>query len=288
MAKSTPKQPISIVLTEAQRRLIAELVPELTGRLRLAERNQRAIDFSAAETRSIQSAARSAVSTVDSGIKRNSLRRVIDKLKSTASSPSRRGGTSKSGPVYRFKITLLDWKPLIWRRIEVNDCTFDKLHEHIQAAMGWTNSHLHQFKIGDQCVGDPELLDDGFMDFECINSRRTKLSQLLPADARRFRFIYEYDFGDGWEHEVLLERVTPLELGERYPVCLGGERSCPPEDVGGVWGYAGFLEAVQDPKHKEHSRYLEWCGGSFDPEHFDAAEATRMMRRGLPDWRDLY
>ena len=137
---------------------------------------------------SIQTATRSALPQADSGTKRNSPRHVIEKLKSASSRSTRPGSISRSGRVYRFKITLLGLKPPIWRRIEVTDCTFDKLHEHIQTAMGWTSSHLHQFSIAGQNVGDPELLDDGFLDFECIDSRRTKLSQLLPADARRFGF----------------------------------------------------------------------------------------------------
>lgn len=189
-----------------------------------------------------------------------------------------------SDTLFQFKITLLESNPPIWRRIQVQDCTLDKLHEHIQTAMGWTNSHLHQFEIKGERYGDPELLDDGFEDFECEDSTTTVLSGILPKTGKRFSFKYEYDFGDGWEHEVLYEGSPPLEKGKKYPFCLEGERACPPEDVGGVWGYAEFLEAIADPKHEQHDDFVEWAG-EFDPDDFDPKKATKEMKKGLPDWR---
>lgn len=192
-----------------------------------------------------------------------------------------------SSTVYQFKITLKGIKPTIWRRIQTKDCTLDKLHEHIQTAMGWTNSHLHQFKIGGIIFGDPELLYEGWQDeTPPVNSLRIKISKIVPADGKRFRFEYEYDFGDGWEHEVLFEGCLGAERGTRYPLCLEGERACPPEDVGGIYGYQEFLEAIADPKHEEHDSYLQW-GGPFDPEAFDAKAATKEMEKGLPDWREM-
>jgi hypothetical protein len=192
-----------------------------------------------------------------------------------------------TGHLYQFKITLLEAQPAIWRRIQVQDCTLDQLHEHIQTAMGWTNSHLHQFEIQEQRYGDPELLDDGFEDFECVDSRRTLLSQILPQRKKRSAFLEEYDFGDGWQHEILFEGSPAMNPKAKYPLCLEGERACPPEDCGGVWGYADFLAAIGDPQHEDHEQLLEWIGGSFDPEEFAAATATKSMKRGLPDWRSL-
>jgi len=188
--------------------------------------------------------------------------------------------------LYQFKITLLGAKPAIWRRIQVKDCTLDKLHEHIQTAMGWTNSHLHQFHIKGECFGDPELLDQGFDDdFECVDSTKTNLSQILPDTGKRFAFKYEYDFGDGWEHDILFEGSPSVDPKAKYPLCLEGERACPPEDCGGVWGYADLLKILRNPKHEEHQHMLEWIGGEFDPEQFDAKKATKEMKKGLPDWR---
>jgi hypothetical protein len=190
-----------------------------------------------------------------------------------------------SDKLFQFKITLLDTKPSIWRRIQVQDCTLDKLHEHIQTAMGWTNSHLHQFEIKGQRYGDPELLDDAFDDFECVDSTTTRVTEIVPKSGKRFAFQYEYDFGDGWEHEVLCEGRPPIDPKAKYPLCLEGERACPPEDCGGVWGYVDFLEAIRNPKHEEHESMMEWIGGAFNPDEFDPAKATKAMKKGLPDWK---
>jgi hypothetical protein len=181
--------------------------------------------------------------------------------------------------LYQCKITLIGIKPPIWRRIQVQDCTLDKLHQHIQIAMGWTNSHLHQFDINGECYGDPEILDDGFDDFKCIDSTKTNLSQVLPKTGERFAFKYDYDFGDSWEHEVLFEGSPKVDPKAKYPICLEGERACPPGDCGGVWGYDDFLEAISDKNHEEHERMLEWIGRKFDPEKFDSAKATKEMKK---------
>lgn len=189
--------------------------------------------------------------------------------------------------LYQFKITLLGSSPPIWRRIQVPDCTLDKLHEYIQTAMGWTNSHLHQFEIRGKRYGDPALLDDGFEEFDGIDSTKTMISEIMPQRSKRFAFSYEYDFGDGWEHQIAFEGCPDPAEGKRYPLCLEGEQACPPEDVGGVWGYQDFLAAIADPQHEEHETYLDWCGGSFSREKFDPQQATTAMKKGLPDWRSM-
>jgi hypothetical protein len=189
--------------------------------------------------------------------------------------------------VYQFEITLLESHPPIWRRIQVQDCTLDKLHEHIQTAMGWTNSHLHHFRVGEQLYGDPDLLHENFEDMEYRDSTTTKLSDILPKTNRRFRFQYEYDFGDSWNHEVLFEGVVQPEPKVKHPICLEGARACPPEDCGGIWGYTDFVQAIQDPDDERHDELLEWVGGRFDPEAVDPAKAMKAMRKGLPDWRSM-
>ncbi len=183
--------------------------------------------------------------------------------------------------VYQFKITLKETRPPIWRRIQVGDCTLDKLHEHIQTAMGWTNSHLNQFRIDGTLYADPRLMEDDFEELECKSSTTTKLSEILPARGDRFRFEYEYDFGDGWDHDVLFEGCFLAEKGKHYPLCLEGARACPPEDVGGVWGYQDFLAALADPEHDQHEEMREWIGRKFDPEAFNTEGATRRMKQGI-------
>jgi Plasmid pRiA4b ORF-3-like protein len=170
----------------------------------------------------------------------------------------------KTDAVYQLKITLRDIRPPIWRRVQVKDCTLSQLHEIIQVAMGWEFSHLYSFDVNGVDYGDPEMTG-GELDME--DDRRAKLSRLVPGE--KFRFHYTYDFGDNWEHEILVEKILPREEGRRYPVCVDGKRACPPEDVGAAWGYHEFVEAIRNPDHPEHEERLEWAGGEFDPEAFD-------------------
>jgi hypothetical protein len=199
----------------------------------------------------------------------------------------KRKAETATATVFQFKITLNDVEPPIWRRIQIKDCTLDTLHEHIQTAMGWTNSHLHQFEIGGVRHGDPELLCDGCEDeTPPVNSLSTKVSKIIPEDGRPFGFQYDYDFGDDWRHEILFEGCLNAKKGTRFPLCMEGQRACPPDDVGGPYGYADYLEAMADPKHKQHKDFMEW-NGPFDSEEFDARAATKRMQRGLPDWREM-
>jgi hypothetical protein len=211
------------------------------------------------------------------------------------SGPSGKAGSKRAkepkkpgtAEIYQLKITLIGMEPTIWRRIQVEDCTLNMLHYYIQEAMGWTNSHLHQFRIGKTLYADPNLMEESFDELDCKDTTVTSLSDILPRDRKRFRFIYEYDFGDSWEHEILFEGHLPAEPGVRYPRCVEGERACPPEDVGGVWGYAEFLEAIADPKHDQHDELREWVGGRFNPEAFSPAAATKRMTREIPNWQRM-
>jgi len=139
--------------------------------------------------------------------------------------------------------------------------------------MGWFNCHLHQFVVDGEYYSIPSPED-----FEpVIDERRFTLEKIAPSVKRKF--IYEYDFGDSWEHEVVVEKIISPEVSEKYPQCIQGKGACPPEDVGGVWGYESFLEAIEDPKHEEHDSYLEWVGGAFDPKAFDLYGTNQALRR---------
>jgi hypothetical protein len=183
--------------------------------------------------------------------------------------------TSDHVPIYQIKITLVGSKPPIWRRLLVrSDTKLGKLHYIIQAAMGWWDEHLHQFIVGGMFYGlpIPEYGDDP----ELRDERRVKLSQIVAGAG--FKLRYEYDFGDDWMHEVLVEKILPPEPGQSYPVCIKGRRACPPEDVGGMWGYADFLEAIRDPEHPEHEEYVEWIGDDFDSEAFDLEAVNAALK----------
>jgi hypothetical protein len=183
--------------------------------------------------------------------------------------------TVPKAPVYQIKVTLNGIKPPIWRRLLVpGDVTLEHLHYVIQVAMGWTNSHLHQFIVGQATFGEPHP-DYGF---EMQDERLVKLNHVAPRE--KFKFRYEYDFGDSWLHTVLVEKVLEPESGQQYPVCIKGKRACPPEDMGGIWGYTHFLEATQNPEHPDYpaEELLEWIGGEFDPEEFDLEETNEILR----------
>jgi hypothetical protein len=209
--------------------------------------------------------------------------------KATAPSQSRKrirasaSATKISVPIYQIKVMLKDFKPSIWRRIQVrSDATLGELHAIIQMVMGWTNSHLHHFIVGKRpnilfigprdpyegdvlSDGDDEADEDKIMIYEVLRAANSKI-------------VYEYDFGDSWEHEVVLEKIGEAEEGVHYPRCLAGENACPPEDVGGVWGYAHFLKAIVDPRHEEHESSLEWVGGDFDPHEFNLDAVNKLLK----------
>ena len=175
--------------------------------------------------------------------------------------------------VYRIKVTLRHVAPPVWRRIEVPaDIRLGKLHNVLQAVMGWTDSHMHAFRLGMEQYG---TLSREFPDM-FKNERTVPLDQIVAVGKK---LIYEYDFGDGWEHEMKIEKVLAAEAGKRYPTCLDGKRACPPDDCGGPWGYARLLEVLRDPKHEEHEEMAEWIGEDFDPEAFDLDAVNRQLKR---------
>ena len=162
----------------------------------------------------------------------------------------------------------------MWRRLLVpGTVRLAKLHDIFQAAVGWTNAHLHSFTIGDDLYG---MHVEDYPEEELDETQFTVL-QALRGGVRHFR--YEYDFGDSWEHEVVVEGVTFSPLSLRYGVCLDGQNACPPEDVGGAPGYERFLAALDDPLDEEHDSYLVWVGHKFDPEAFDLAAANAALQR---------
>ena len=176
----------------------------------------------------------------------------------------------KYNQVYQFKISLKGIKPPIWRRIRVPETyTFWELHVAIQDSMGWEDYHLHEFEMVDPTNG--KKIKIGYPDEEfareVIEGWKQWISEYFSMENRVAEYVY--DFGDGWKHTVRLEKILPRDKKINYPICIAGERACPPEDCGSYWGYEIFLKAISDPNHKQHEELTTWIGGKFDPEHFD-------------------
>ena len=196
-----------------------------------------------------------------------------------AGSKSRQPASPAPVPRYRLKVSLEEIEPTIWRRLEVpGDATLGWLHAVIQVAMGWTNSHLHQFVVGERRYSDPSFdLDEYEESARALDENVATLLDLPPRARSSFR--YEYDFGDGWTHRIAVERILdPDPAAAGLAQCPDGARACPPEDCGGVGGYMDLLEIIMDPKHEEYESRMEWLGGDFDPEAFDRHKTNRHLR----------
>ena len=180
--------------------------------------------------------------------------------------------------LYWLKVTLLETDPPIWRRLRVPGKTsLARLDRIIQTAMGWTNSHLHTFTAGGVVYSEPS----GEWETPVRNERRARLEQIAKEAGEAF--VYEYDLGDSWRHQVLVEEVWADTGDDEAPVCLAGERACPPEDCGGVHGYYETLKRLRDPDDDEHEQTKTWIesmtGGPFDPDAFDLEAVNRAVSR---------
>ena len=178
----------------------------------------------------------------------------------------------KNPKIYQIKVTLEGAKPPIWRRLKISSATdLAELHDIIQISMGWTDSHLHLFFAGRKYYGipDPEFPDD------TIPEKGIQIDSLLKREKDSLDYVY--DFGDGWDHKITLEKILPITPGETVPRCITGRRGCPPEDIGGIWGYEEFLKAYTDKSHPEHEEFVEWAGECFDPERFDRLEVNEIL-----------
>ena len=188
--------------------------------------------------------------------------------------------------IFQLKITLNGIKPPIWRRFLVPDnIKLSTFHVVLQIVMGWENYHLHQFISEKAFFGVP---DDDF-GMEIKDEEDYRLSDLLKKE--KDSILYEYDFGDGWEHKIVLEKSLPVTADFKIPRCIKGKRACPPEDCGGVWGYQDLIKAIQDPANPNHEELLEWVGEDFDPEAFSIKDVNHFITeywggpKGNPDSR---
>jgi hypothetical protein len=189
---------------------------------------------------------------------------------------------AQSPPIYQIRLDLKNARPPIWRRLLIpSDTRIDVVHQIIQVAMGWTDSHLHVFTSMGFEIGDVSFND---FNMAMVDETQVTLDKLLQKIGDRLD--YEYDFGDGWAHILKLEKILPPDPDADYPICLTGRRACPPEDIGGIWGYADFLEALADEGHPDHEYYVEWYGDAFDAEHFDPEATTEALQTLVTEYAD--
>lgn len=178
---------------------------------------------------------------------------------------------SSKALIYQIKVTLRGIEPPIWRRFQVPaEVTLAELHDVLQSVMSWWDYHLHEFIVGEDHYGVPH---PEYM-FEMKDESRVRLNEVAEEGSE---LVYMYDFGDSWMHDLKVEKVMEPKPGQRYPVCIEGRRATPPEDVGGIWGYEEYVEAMVDPDHPEHEDYLEWRG-EYDPEAFNLDEVNAALR----------
>jgi hypothetical protein len=186
--------------------------------------------------------------------------------------------------IYQLKVTLRYTKPPIWRRLLVPaGLTLEVLHDVLQLAMGWTDFHLHEFRVGQKRYGIPDP-EDQLMSLPPVgNERRVHLSMVLGKVGARA--TYTYDFGDSWEHAIVVEKVMQPAAGIAYPICIDGKRQCPPEDCGGIPGFYDLLAAISDPAHKEHEDMSGWLGGDYDPEAFSVEDVNGRLLLLQRKWK---
>ena len=175
----------------------------------------------------------------------------------------------------QMKVTLDGIRPPIWRRLVVaSDATLAHLHIVLQVAMGWDNCHLHCFRIDGVRYG-PEGNGGGF-DLDDVDESTVLVAEVFSTSGRG---VYEYDFGDSWEHHLVVEKTDVPVVLKGVATCTAGKRAGPPEDCGGIWGYANLLDALGDPRHEDHEELLEWLGEEFDPEDFDPKTVAAVLER---------
>jgi hypothetical protein len=183
--------------------------------------------------------------------------------------------TAIAPEIYQLKVTLLGTSPPIWRRLLVPaNITLAQLHDVLQTAMGWEDGHMHEFCVGQRRIGRPDP-EDRLMGMPTAESERTvRLSGILVRVGSKA--IYTYDFGDSWEHSLVLEKRLPVDPTTTYPVCTDGQLACPPEDCGGIPGFYDLVEALGDPAHERHKEMLDWIG-EFDPQAFSVESVNRTL-----------
>jgi len=183
-------------------------------------------------------------------------------------------GPLLGGPsVHTLGVELLDVEPMVWRRfVAASETKLPKFNRMLEAVMGWEGYHLHMFEVADLRIGQPDEFS-----FDIIDERSVTAEQLLSRVGSQL--LWSYDFGDSWQHNVIVEAVEAPSPDVRYPMCTAGQQACPPEGCGGVFGYDHLRAVLADPAHAEYEHLRDWAGAGFDPDAFDQIAATARLRR---------
>ncbi len=266
-----PLTAIEVTLSKVQRRYLAELIPERTTWLSIDDSGMQSISLPIEELIELAAKLESNRQT-ETGSRKNAAAKSLKAIEKATLGHCQR--MTKVGTVYRLRIELDQIDPMIWRTIEVPDCSLYDLHQAIQAAMGWRDDHMFAFTIGStDYYGSPIGGSDGHGRGK--DSTKFNISDALGGQKR---FAYEYDFGDSWQHTIIVEDAAskPLIGAGR---CLAGENACPPEDCGGIYGYYELVEMLRDPDvTADDDERKEWYE-DFDPNAFDVTRANAIMQR---------
>lgn len=178
------------------------------------------------------------------------------------------------GKTLEFSIVLNETNPPVWRQLIIPDSfSLYELHHAIQLAFDWRNYHLYNFIVNDKAYGDPSLLED----LDCLSDKLVNISSIFKTTGSTV--IYEYDFGDGWIHNIKLEKIAENLAEIKYPICIDGSMACPPEDCGGISGYEHLLKVVKNSKHPEYKEMVQWLGKVFDPEAFHLQKVNKELKK---------
>jgi hypothetical protein len=182
--------------------------------------------------------------------------------------------------VLQLKVSLDESNPLIWRRILIHkDASFFELHHTIQIAIGWQNYHMFEFILEGYRIGhifeDEEL--DGLGGDSLLDSRNIRLKEVISSNGVEVKYVY--DFGDYWEHTIVVEEMLDLDPGCTYPVCIAGEMACPPEDCGGIHAHYENLEILSDKKHPEYKGTKSWMPRGYDPAKFNLEKVNQQLNK---------
>jgi hypothetical protein len=268
-ATALAQENVLLELTLPQRKALVYLLPELSGKVDVHSRRSLVVRLLRLHLQRVEDRVTEALPDLPRAYRKpmERLRELVklDQWRATAQA------------VYRLRVVLQHTEPPIWRDIQVHNCTLDQLHKVLQAAMGWEGTHPYLFKLADvQYTVLPQTVRR--LPSQIGDAEHTYLNQIIPLSNKPFSFKYLYDLNDEWGHGITVEGIVPQDARRRYPLCLDGERACPPERCGGVERYVETLQILADPAHVYHDNVVKWLG-RFDPQAFSAKAATRRMQQ---------